>query len=420
MQIYKNGRDVAGQRLELAVEDGRFTAVAQNIDESKYIGSDIIDLGGKLVLPPFVEPHIHLDYAYSCRPEKNGKSEGTLFSGIEKWSEMKRNVSPERLKENARRALRRQISYGIQFVRTHVDVTDPELKGLRAMQELQKEVAPYLDLQLVAFPQEGMYAFPEGERCVEEAIKLGAEVVGAIPHWEHSAELGRKSVEKAFALAERYGCRIDIHCDEIDDPMSRFVENIAAEAIRRGNGALVSASHTCAMGSYEASYARRLMDTLQKSQINFVVCPAENLHLQGRGDGYPRRRGITRVRELMDSGLNVCFGQDSIMDPWYPLGSGNLVNILDIGLHACQLMDSEQIWKAFDLITINGARAVGVQEKDYGIAPGKSANFLVLDAGNAYEAVCLRARVLRSVRKGRELFARRSDEYARCDPYMLD
>ena len=418
MRIYKNGRNTVGKSLELAVDGEKFVAVAEHIDAEAYPGSEVVDLQGRLVIPPYADLHIHLDYVYSHNPMHSNQSEGTLFSGIEDWAEMKRGISAEDLKENARKAIRRQIGFGVQYVRTHVDVTDPELKGLRAMQELQREVAPYMDLQIVAFPQEGMYAYSGGDQCVEAALKLGADAVGAIPHWEYNAALGRKSIEKAFDLAAKYNRLVDIHCDEIDDPMSRFVADMAAEAIAYGNGSRVSASHTCAMGSYDASYARRLISTLQKAGMNFVVCPAENLHLQGRGDVYPRRRGLTRVRELMDAGLNVCLGQDSIMDPWYPLGSGNLMNILDIGVHACQLTDDAHIWNALDLITVNGAKAFGLAEEDYGLAAGRPASFLVLDAENAYEAVCLRARVLRSVRKGNELFERRINEFETCVPYI--
>ena len=419
MLIYENGRTAKGDHFEFVVEDDHFAEVGEKIDKKKYPQSTVIDLHGKLVTPPFAEPHIHLDYVYSRDPKKNLDSNGTLFSGIENWSKMKGLISTETLKANARRAIRQQISYGVQHVRTHVDVTDPELKGFRAMQEIQKEVEPYIDLQLVAFPQEGMYAFKGGDACVEEALKLGAEAVGAIPHCEHSRELGRKSVKRAFELAEKYNRLIDIHCDEIDDPMSRFVEDMASEAIDRNCGPRVSASHTCAMGSYAPSYFFHLLDTLKKAQINFVVCPAENLHLQGRGDTSSRRRGITRVNELMQSGLNVCFGQDSILDPWYPLGSGNLMNILDIGLHACQLTEEEKIWNALDLITVNGAKALGIPENEYGIAAGKPASFLVLNAGDAYEAICLRACVLRSVRKGKELFVRNEESFQSCDSYLL-
>lgn len=418
MRIYKNGRDAAGRRMELAVDNQRFADVAHRIDENLYPGCACIDLQGKMIVAPYVEPHIHLDYVYSYRPLAKPDSEGTLFSGISDWAQMKEDLPAETLKENMRRAIRRQIGYGVQYVRTHVDVTDPQLKGFRAMQEIREEYAPYLDIQIVAFPQEGMYSFPEGDRCVEEALKMGADAVGAIPHFEHCAQLGRKSVARAFELAEKYGKRIDIHCDEIDDSNSRFVEDMAAEAIARGYGSRTSASHTCAMGSYDAGYFRRLVDTLRKSEMRFVVCPAENLHLQGRGDSVSRRRGVTRARELMDAGLYVCFGQDSIMDPWYPLGSGNLMNILDIGLHACQLTDAEHIWRGLDMITCNGAQALGIPDDQYGIAAGKPANFLVLDAGDAYEAICLRSRVLRSVRRGEELFVRANDEFEFCNPVI--
>ncbi len=419
MVIYENGRDAEGCRIEFSVEDQHFVEVGEKIDREKYPASEVVDLEAKLVTAPFIEPHIHLDYVFSRDPKRGLKPQGTLFSGIENWSKMKAFIPVETLKENARRAIRQQIKSGVQVVRTHVDVTDPELRGFRAMQEIQKEAKPYMDIQLVAFPQEGMMSYPGGAELVEEALKMGAEAVGAIPHCENSREMGRESVKKAFELAEKYNRLIDIHCDEIDDPLSRFVEDMAKEAIDKKNGPRVSASHTCAMGSYAPSYFFHLLDVLKKAQINFVVCPAENLHLQGRGDTSSRRRGITRVQELMDGGQNVCFGQDSILDPWYPLGSGNLMHILDIGLNACQLTEEERIWHALDLITINGAKALHVPDEAYGIAVGKPASFLVLDAGDAYEAICMRARVLRSVRRGRTLFVRSTQEFETADPYII-
>ena len=401
--------------MEFAVQAGKFIAVSDFVNPDNYPGCETINLNGRMVTPPFVEPHIHLDYVYSLEGRKAAAQRGTLFQGIAEWSNMKSGVSGEKIKANARRAIHRMIEGGVQYVRTHVDITEPNLTGLRAMQELQQEVAPYLYMQLVAFPQEGMLSYPNGEKLLEQALKMGAEVVGGIPHYEHSARQGHEAIQKAFELAAKYDRLIDLHCDENDDPGSRFIEDMAAAAIAYGNGSRVSASHTCAMGSYPASYALKLMGTLCKADMQFVVCPAENLHLQGRGDGYPRRRGITRVKELLDNGLNVCFGQDSIQDPWYPLGSGNLLHIMDIGLHACQLTDDTSIWRCMDLITVHGAKALHLD--DYGIKVGNAASFVVVDAANAYEAACEQPRVLQSVRKGVTLFARKPDAFEVAAPY---
>ena len=286
-----------------------------------------------------------------------------------------------------------------------MDVTDPNLTGLKAMLELREEVSDLVTMQIIAFPQEGMYSFPGGDRLVEEALKMGADVVGAIPHFEFTREFGLRSVKRAVELAIKYGKLVDIHCDETDDEQSRFLEELAAQAYLGGIGELTTASHTCAMASYNNAYTAKLFKLLKLAKLNFISCPTENMHLQGRCDSYPKRRGVTRVPELLAEGLNVCFAQDSISDPWYPLGSGNLMNILDAGLHACQLTSIEQIYGALDLITVNGAKTLHIQDA-YGIAPGRDANFIVLNATDEFDAVCERASVACSVRGGEFLFRR--------------
>ena len=273
------------------------------------------------------------------------------------------------------------------------------------MLEVKEEVKDKVDIQLIAFPQEGMYAYRDGDKLVEQALKMGADVVGGIPHYEFTREDGVKSVKKAIELACRYDKLVDIHCDETDDDQSRFVEMIAAEAYFSGLKDRVTASHTCAMGSYNNAYAFKLMSKLAQSGINCISCPTENTYLQGRYDNYPKRRGLTRIDELTAAGVNVSLGQDSISDPWYPLGNGNLMNQLDFAIHISHLMSVEQIWNALDYITVNGAKTLHLS--DYGIREGSSASFIVIDAPNEFEAVRERAGIIRSVRKGRTIFEKK-------------
>ncbi len=389
---------------DLLVDGGVFSEIAPGLG-ARYPEAERVDLGGKLTLPPYVEPHIHLDYVYTAREPGAKNNSGTLFEGIQRWSETKGGMSAEEIKRRARIALRKEILSGIQYVRTHVDVTDPSLTGLKAMLELREEVSDLVTMQIIAFPQEGMYSYPGGDRLVEEALKMGADVVGAIPHFEFTREFGLRSVKTAVDLAVKYGKLVDVHCDETDDEQSRFLEELAAQAYLSGIGTATTASYTCAMASYNNAYTAKLFKLLKLAKLNFISCPTENMHLQGRCDSYPKRRGVTRVPELLAEGLNVCFAQDSISDPWYPLGSGNLMNILDAGLHACQLTSIEQIYDALDLITVNGARTLHLQDS-YGIAPGRDANFIVLNAVDEFDAVCERASVACSVRRGEFLFRR--------------
>jgi len=366
-------------------------------------GEKVIDVNGKIVLPPFVEPHIHLDYVLTAGTPRWNQS-GTLFEGIQIWSERKKVVkgSKEEIKYRALQALHMQIKHGVQHVRTHVDITDPSLLGLEALLEVKQEIKPYVDLQIVAFPQEGIYSYPKGDELLEEALKMGADVVGGIPHYEFTREDGVRSVQKSIELAYQYGKMVDIHCDEIDDEQSRFVEVVAAEAYKLGMGELVTASHTTAMGSYNDAYTYKLFKLLKQSNINFVSLPKANLHLQGRFDSYPKRRGLTRVKELLEADINVCFGLDSIMDPWYPLGDGNLMTVVDTGLHACHMTGYNDIISALNLITTNGAKTLNLLET-YGIKAGNPANLVVIDSTSEYDAIRLQSTVLYSIRNGEVL-----------------
>ncbi|MBT2680516.1 cytosine deaminase [Bacillus sp. ISL-35] len=381
----------------IAIKAGKFEEITQNvIDET---GQEVLDAEGSLVLPPFIEPHIHLDTTLTAgEPEWN--QSGTLFEGIQRWSQRKETLTENDVKTRAKTALKWQIAQGIQHVRTHVDVTDPKLTALKALLEVKEEMASYVDLQLVAFPQEGINSFPSGAELLEEALKMGADVVGGIPHFEFTREYGVSSMKTAFDLAEKYDRLVDIHCDEIDDEQSRFVEVVAAEAYERGLNNRVTASHTTAMGSYNDAYTYKLFRLLKMSNINFVANPLVNIHLQGRFDTYPKRRGITRVKELLEAGLNVSFGHDDIFDPWYPLGTGNMLQVLHMGIHVSQLMGYEQIMNSIDLITTNSAKTLNIEE-NYGIETGKPANFIVLAAENEYEAIRKQAAVRYSIREGK-------------------
>lgn len=395
--IIKNAKLRGREGLwNIAIQGGKIHSLSQGEVEA---GQGILDAEGSLVSAPFIEPHIHLDTTLTAgEPEWN--QSGTLFEGIQRWAQRKETLTHEDVKTRAKTALKWQIAQGIQHVRTHVDVTDPSLTALKALLEVKEEMADYVDLQLVAFPQEGINSYPSGAELMEEALKMGADVVGGIPHFEFTRESGVASMKTAFDLAEKYDRLVDIHCDEIDDEQSRFVEVVAAEAYERGLGSRVTASHTTAMGSYNDAYTYKLFRLLKLSNINFVANPLVNIHLQGRFDTYPKRRGITRVKELLEAGLNVSFGHDDIFDPWYPLGTGNMLQVLHMGIHVSQLMGYEQIVNSFDLITNNSAKTLNIEEK-YGIAAGKPANLIILDAENEYEAIRRQAAVRYSIRNGK-------------------
>ncbi|MBU5211380.1 cytosine deaminase [Bacillus sp. Gen3] len=381
----------------IVVQDGKISKVTESLDDVS--GHEIFDVEGALVLPPFIEPHIHLDTTLTAGEPEWNKS-GTLFEGIQRWSQRKETLTHEDVKTRSKTALKWQIAQGIQHVRTHVDVTDPSLTALKAMLEVKEEMAPYVDIQLVAFPQEGILSYPNGIELLEESLKMGADAVGGIPHFEFTREYGVESLKKAFDLAEKYDRLVDIHCDEIDDEQSRFVEVVAKEAYERGIGARTTASHTTAMGSYNDAYTYKLFRLLKLSSINFVSNPLVNIHLQGRFDSYPKRRGLTRVKELQEAGLNICFGHDDIFDPWYPLGTGNMLQVLHMGIHTAQLMGYDQIVNSIDLITNNSAKTLQIEDA-YGIEEGKPANFIVLSAENEYEAIRKQATVRYSFRNGK-------------------
>jgi cytosine deaminase len=392
---------------ELIVENGRITQIGTHLPKCEKE----IDLGGKLVLPPYVDPHLHLDYVYTLSElGQEGAGSGTLFEAIELWPKFKETLTIESVKRLALKGIKDEVSQGVQHIRTHIDVTDPKFTALKAMLEMKEELKHIVDIQIVAFPQQGMYTYKGGRDLVEEALKMGADVVGGIPHYEPARQFGEKSVHDIVHLALKYNKLIDVHCDETDDTHSRFVELLNALVLMEDFGTRTTASHTCSFGSADNSYAYRMLDLFKKSRLNFISCPTENAYLQGRQDTYPKRRGLTRVKEFIESGINVAFAQDSINDPWYPMGNGNMMNILDNGIHLAQIMSPEEIQTDFDLITYNGARCLNIQDS-YGLEVGKAANFIVLNESSVYEAIRKRVDVLASVRNGEFLFRRRKPEY---------
>ncbi len=381
---------------DIWLKDGKIAKIAQNIEAE---GEQIIEADGNLVIPPFIEPHIHLDSTLTAG-DPNWNLSGTLFEGIQRWSERKEKLTHEDVKERATKALKWQISQGIQHVRTHVDTTDPHLTALKALLEVKEEMKPFVDIQLVAFPQEGILSYPQGQELLEEALKLGADVVGGIPHYEFTREMGVKSVEIAFKLAEKYDKLLDFHCDETDDEQSRFIENVAALAYQSGMKERVTASHTTAMHSYNGPYVSKLLRVCQLAELNFIANPLVNTHLQGRFDHHPVRRGITRVKQLHEAGLNVCFGHDDIFDPWYPLGTGNMLQVLFMGLHVSHLTGYEQISQSLDFITENSAKTLHITD-EYGIEEGKPANVILVDEKDEFNLIRRQAPVLASIRNGK-------------------
>ena len=397
--LIKNARIENNEELtDLRIKDGIFEQIGK-LEATQ--DEEVLDLNGKLLLPPFVESHVHLDTCLTAGDPAWNMS-GTLFEGIELWSRRKEKLSKDDIKERVRKAVSMYALNGVQYIRTHVDITDPSLMAMRTMLELKEELKDIADIQIVAFPQEGILSYPNGKELLIDAVKLGADAIGAIPHFEFTREYSVESLDFAMHLAKEENKLVDVHCDEIDDEASRGLETMAARAYELELYDKVTASHTTAMHSYNNAYVLRLMRLLKMSKINFVANPLVNTHLQGRADTYPKRRGITRVKELLEQGINVSFGHDDIYDPWYPMGNGSLRDVVFVGLHVTQMMGYEQIMDSYKFITYNGAKTLHINDS-YGIKEGLSANFIVLDAENYYEALIKDAAVLYSYRKGNKI-----------------
>ncbi len=360
---------------------------------------DDIDACGNLVSPPFCDPHLHLDAVLSAGDPRHNRS-GTLLEGIAIWGERKQRLTREVLIKNAREAVLWEFANGVQFIRTHADTTDPTLMTVEALLEVKDMMRDLVEIQVVAFPQDGVFTSADGELLLRRALDMGADVVGGIPHNELTREDGVADVELAFALAEQRGLLVDIHCDETGDEQSRFVEVMIKQALQTGLGERATASHTTAMHNYNNDYALKLIGLAARSGLNFITNPFDNSVLQNRTDGYPRRRGHTRVDALDAAGANVAIGHDSIMDPWYPMGTGSMLRAANLLLHTAHMSGADQIPRLYEMISHNSAKVMQVQDR-YGIAEGRPANLLVLDATNVFEAIRLLPECLYVIRNGR-------------------
>ncbi|PSN09151.1 cytosine deaminase [filamentous cyanobacterium CCT1] len=403
--ILRECRLPGGELVDVGLKQGVIEAIEPRLDAK---AAQDIDVGGQLVSPPFVESHIHLDSALTAGQPRWNQS-GTLFEGIEIWRDRKQSLTLEDVKERAIATLRLQAQQGVLFVRTHADVSETSLVALKALLEVREAVKDWMTVQVVAFPQDGLYGSSGNLELMAEALKLGADVVGGIPHYEMTREDGVQSVHRIFELAQHYDRLIDIHCDEIDDDQSRFLEVVAACAVRSGLGSRVTASHTTAFASYNNAYAFKLMGLLARANLNFIANPLINITLQGRTDTYPKRRGVTRVKELWQQGLNVSLGHDCVQDPWYSLGTGNMLDVAAMAVHVCQMTGQDEIAACYDMITTNGAKTLSLQDS-YGLEVGKPANLIVLDADSPYEAIRRRAAVTQVFSHGKLLVETKPSE----------
>jgi cytosine deaminase len=398
----KNARLRNGEKpgfYGIIIEDGFIT----RIDPANFINGGnfdlVIDAGGNLAIPPFIDPHVHLDAVLSCADLPRPNMSGTLLEAIDIWGERKPLLTKEIIKTNARETIKWYIAGGALKIRTHADCSDPRLLTVESLLELKDEVRDIVDIEVVAFPQDGIFTKPEGEALLRRALDMGADVVGGAPHLEYTREDGIRDVELVYDLAEAYGKPVDIHIDETGDPQSRFIEVMAKENILRGMGKKASASHATAMHNYNNDYAFKLCGLLKKAEMNMIVNPFDNAVLQNRLDGYPRGRGITRVDELLARGINVCIGHDSVMDPWYGLGRADMLAAANLLAHLGHLNGHGDLSKLMDMITTNSAATLGVEER-YGIAEGKPGDMVILDCASDAQAIRLGSERLYVIRRG--------------------
>lgn len=383
--------------ISIAVQDGRITEVAEGLQAPAH---ETVDAGGLLISPPFVDAHFHMDSTLSYGQPRVNDS-GTLLEGIALWGELKPTLTHDAVVERALRYCDWAVARGLLAIRSHVDTSDPSLLTVQALLHVKQRVAPYLDLQLVAFPQDGVLRAPGGLDSLRRALDLGVDVVGGIPHFERTYADGTESVRILCELAAERGKRVDMHCDESDDPQSRHVETLAYHTQRLGLHGRVAGSHLTSMHSMDNYYVSKLIPLMAEAQLGVVANPLINITLQGRHDSYPKRRGMTRVPELMATGLTVAFGHDCVMDPWYGGGSADMLEAAHMGLHVAQMTGQQAMRQCFDAVTVNPARLLGLE--GYGIAPGCHADFVLLHARSPVEAIRLRAARLGVWRRGRQL-----------------
>lgn len=382
--------------VDIAIADGRFTRIGPGLDLD---AGRTIDCEGRLVTAPLVDCHLHLDASLTAgRPRWN--ESGTLLEGIEVWSELKPSLTEDDVVTRAKEIVRWAVANGTLFIRAHADVSGENEAMVRGLLRVRDEVADLCTIQVTAFPQDGIFGRDGDEERLENALRLGVDCVGGIPHFEPTSELGLREVHRVFELAKQYSRRIDVHCDETDDPASRFVEVMADDTVKHGLGGRVTASHCTAMGSYEPYYSSKLHGFLRRAGINVVVNPFANSLIQGRLDVYPKRRGFAQLKELLAAGVNVSLGNDVIMDPWYPLGKADMVEAASLALHFTYMSGREEIAEMLRCATERGARTLGIED-DYGIEEGKPADCVVFDAPTAVEVLRLKPVRRWVVRRGR-------------------
>jgi cytosine deaminase len=376
---------VGNQVVDVAIEEGRFVRIGPELDAD---APQVVDAEGRLATPPLVDCHLHLDASLTAgRPRYN--QSGTLIEGIHVWGELKESLTADDVFERASEIVRWSAAQGTLYIRAHADVSAKNEAPLRGLLRVRDELADLATIQVTAFPQDGIYSDPRNDELFENALRLGADCVGGIPHYEPTMELGHREVHRVFELAKAYGRLIDVHCDETDDPSSRFLEVMADNTVQHGLGGRVTASHCTAMGSYEPYYSSKLRGFLRRAGINVVVNPYANSLIQGRLDPYPKRRGFAQLKELLAEDVNVSLGNDVIVDPWYLLGKADLVDAASLALHFTYMSGLDEIPQMLDCATWRGARTLGV-EGDYGIEEGKPADMVVFDAPSPVEVMRLK------------------------------
>lgn len=383
-----------GAVIDIAIDAGRFVAFGPALPVT---GAQEIDAGGDLVTPPFVDAHFHMDATLSYGLPRVNRS-GTLLEGIALWGELKPALTQEALVERAMQYCDWAVSRGLLAIRTHVDICDDRLQAVEALLQVKRQVAPYLDMQLVAFPQDGILRSATAMDNLKRAIAMGVDVVGGIPHFERTMADGAESVRLLCEFAAQKGLRVDMHCDESDDPLSRHIETLAYHSHRLGMQGRVAGSHLTSMHSMDNYYVSKLLPLIHEAGVAAIANPLINITLQGRHDTYPRRRGMTRVPELMAAGVDVAFGHDCVMDPWYSLGSGDMLEVAHMGLHVAQMTGVEAMHACFLAVTETPARILGLE--GYGLKPGNLADLVILDAGSTIEAIRLRAARRYVLRRG--------------------
>jgi cytosine deaminase len=392
--LVKGGMLPDGTVADIGITGDRIAAVGRLEAEA----GRVIDATGDLVSPPFVDPHFHMDATLSYGLPRVNAS-GTLLEGISLWGELREIATVEEMVDRAVRYCDWAVSTGLLAIRTHVDTTPDHLRGVEAMLEVKRRVAPYLDLQLVAFPQDGLYRAPNGRANLVRALDMGCDVVGGIPHFERTMQEGAESVRDVARIAAERGLMLDIHCDETDDPHSRHVETMAAEVTRHGLGARAAGSHLTSMHSMDNYYVSKLLPLIAESGMTAIPNPLINITLQGRHDTFPKRRGLTRVKEMQAMGITVGWGQDCVLDPWYSLGTADMLDVAFMGLHVAQMTHPAEMARCFTMVTEHNAAIMGLE--GYGLRPGCTASLVVLDAATPTEALRLRPDRLCVISKGK-------------------